>query len=147
MEPIEYTACVSGTQINNYRLHGFKMSMDVFEKEKVKVTSPYMGAQTGEAFVCKNFQIPQNGLRYGIIYYGDEDEETENQKVTGVKFLWAVNTDQDDVDNLDTLIGVESDLFEGVNFSDSDVFFGFYGTENDEEIESLGFLVHDPVCS
>ena len=61
--------------------------------------------------------------------------------------MWSENTIEDDKEDLDTLIGSESLNEESVKFSETDVFFGFYGTEDESEIKSLGFLVHSPICS
>ena len=45
------------------------------------------------------------------------------------------------------MIGRENELEETVSFTDTDVFFGFVGTYDADEIKSLVFLVQDPACS
>lgn len=71
----------------------------------------------------------------------------ENSRISGVRFFWSGNTVEDAEDDLDTLIGAESSNKEAVTFSETDVFFGFYGSADEIEIKSLGFLVHSPICS
>ena len=96
---------------------------------------------TDESFICQDFIISQVGLTSATIHY------EEDQRITGIQLFWESNTQVDNADDLDTMIGVESDLEETVSFTETDVFFGFVGSYDANEIKSLVFLVQDPACS
>ena len=68
--------------------------------------------------------------------------------MSAVRTFWEYNTVESELERTTTLIGFNGDtLTEPVIFSDAEVFYGFEGTYFNNEIQTLGVLVHDRICS
>ena len=130
MVPVSTQVCV--VEEPEFRLKGFRIKMANASKE---TKSPYIGLMPGPEVpdvICKEYDIPSNlyqrGLNSGSIFFDDEG-------ITGIRFEWNGYTDETNKpDNLSTLIGYDMNAatgqqynFESVNFTEDNVFFGFFG--------------------
>ena len=121
-------------------MNSFRLMMAKPELDAPVVIGPWNGPyETG--WNCVELPITQKNLQSTLTYYNQN-------RVSAVATFWEFNTDQSEPDRTTTLIGLSGDSFtEPVVFSDTEVFYGFEGTYFNNEIQTLGLLVHDPACS
>ena len=90
---------------------------------------------------CVQLPITQKNLQSTITYYNQN-------RVSAVATFWEFNTNELEADKTTTIIGLSGDtLTEPVVYSDSEAFYGFEGTYFNNEIQTLGVLVYDRICS
>ena len=138
MVPVLAQYCINNAGSDT--MNSFRIMMAKPEPDSPVVIGPWNGPYEA-GWDCVELPITQKNLQSTLTFYNAS-------RVSAVGTFWEYNNNELEPDRTTTIIGLSGDTFtEPVVFSDTEVFYGFEGTYLNNQIQTLGVLVHDPACS